>query len=69
MALHKIRVYGVSFPKGFKWYVACRCGWEMGTTAPSKKCGGQFYFGRDTWDEAFAIGIAHQQNTNGRGEA
>lgn len=49
----------------YRWYVTClneECGdtWvELGDDA----C-----FGRPTWEAALALGIAHQQNANGRGE-
>lgn len=43
------------------WYVCCLgCKWEPNT--PKKiGPGGPSWFGRATWDEAFALGVEHQE--------
>lgn len=50
-------------PKGYLWYVECSCGWTHNTPAPHHIDGVNF-FGRSTWDAAFALGIAHQRNAD-----
>lgn len=61
---HKIKIWrdGIRL-----WYLECACNWQPDTKAESVKHGGDYY-GRDTWDAALALGVAHQQNVNGRGE-
>ncbi len=61
---HKIQVYRSDRPLDDRaplWYVICACGWQ-----PNLKLDGRY--GRTTWDAAFALGVAHQQNSSGRGE-
>jgi hypothetical protein len=43
------------------WYVECACGWAPAWGAPIRP-GGPVFFGRPTWDAAFALGVAHQSN-------
>ena len=66
---HKLRIYAIRRspvgvpvgPKGYLWYVSCSCKWEPNESAPHHVDGHQF-FGRSTWDGAFALGLAHWQN-------
>lgn len=61
---HKIRIMSLP-PSPWReerlWYVECSCGsWAPSTAIPIRP-GGPSYFGRTTWDAAFATGIAHQK--------
>lgn len=40
------------------WYVVCDCGWDPPLA--------NHYFGRETWAEAFALGVTHQKNEETR---
>ncbi len=65
---HKIRVHKGQYNTDL-WYVTCRnpdCGDGIMTQVDPDDP--HSMFGRTTWDAALAIGIAHQQNANGRGE-
>lgn len=58
---HKLKIHTTpGFSWGPLWYVKCSCGWEPDAPAINPH-NGQRYFGRATWDAAFALGIAHQK--------
>lgn len=38
----------------WRWYTECRCGWKPSTRDPVTH-----FYGRPTWDAAFALGVAH----------
>lgn len=62
---HKIKVYRCRTME--LWYVKCSCGGPVEVTPAPSVSNGETYFGRDTWDAAFAIGVAHQQLNSERG--
>jgi hypothetical protein len=56
---HKIKIKSSSLDL---WYVKCLgCKWFPDWLVYSEKHGYRVY-GRDTWDAAFALGVAHQKN-------
>lgn len=58
---HKLKIVAQSgFSFGAMWYVECSCGWEPEFAALHPAIG-QNYYGRSTWDAAFALGVAHQK--------
>lgn len=58
---HKLKINGVTgYSAGPLWYVECSCGWDTPTKA-IHPVNGQNYYGRSTWDAAFALGVAHQK--------
>lgn len=62
---HKIRVWGRhkgwlnQLPKITLWYVECECGWQIETYHDYGN--GQSFYGRPSWDLAYALGVAHQK--------
>ena len=56
---HKVKVRGVRRLRlGTFWYVSCGCGWEP-ITLHEWPDGPRY--ARQTWDAAFALGVAHQR--------
>jgi hypothetical protein len=53
--VHRVKVYKGKFVDG-RWYATCR-GCETDDWVPPDSEG---WYGRRTWEEAFAIGVAHQ---------
>lgn len=60
---HKITIYKANA----LWYAVCPC--RPYNTGIMTMDPITHRFGRPTWEQAFAMGIAHQQNANGRGES